>query len=268
MDRLRKVWKSTVVRLAVGTLAAFLLGVVFNWFKPLSLLSQGDLPAFTVTALRKDHPGGVSEMQTSIIEVFRSDGSWAKWQKAYAPAKKSTQTTSVELGYVALVPSQTRFLIVPEAESVTTFSLPEHHVRHLRSAKKCPPVPSASAPVQESSTILGFHVIRQTWPASEKPEWIVDKWFAPALNCYPLRVVVQERNPEGNTRLVQTVEAASVVLGEPDPKLFEVPPGYVERSPAAAEMEWALRRGEKLPLPPSHLIKRMDQEYYRQRNEE
>jgi len=263
MSRLGKLCKSRVTRLALGILAAFLLGVLFNWFMPVALLSQGDLPEFTVTALKKWDTGR-GEAQVSIVEAFRADGSRAQWVKGYLAAGGGRPAESAEVVHILLVPSRSRILILPEGKSVSTFPLAVSlsDVQKLRTGRKCEPSPGE--PASEPASILGFRVVRKAWG---NEEGLIEQWWAPELNCYPLRVVMQKRGQDGNFRVVQTTEAASVVLGEPDAKLFAAPADYVERSPLAAATERALRIGAKVPIAVGEAIKHAEEKYWQVRNQ-
>jgi hypothetical protein len=68
----------------------------------------------------------------------------------------------------------------------------------------------------------------------------VESWRAPALNCYPLREKLFLG--DGNEKIVTHVrEVISVMPGEPDATLFQIPAGWTERSPSQVYAEFERR---------------------------
>lgn len=81
------------------------------------------------------------------------------------------------------------------------------------------------------SNILGYDTIL----VSETDKNGTDmRWVAPALDCYPLRSVYRTTDGRHND-----FEASAVEEVEPPAVLFEVPSGYVERSPKEIEALYA-----------------------------
>lgn len=94
-------------------------------------------------------------------------------------------------------------------------------------------------PTGERVTILGFDTVH----LSGRPpgaDFQVERWSAPALNCFVMR---EEVTSPAFRQLRSTL---AVRLGEPDRSLFEVPAGYVERSPSEI-MALAAARGARRP---------------------
>jgi hypothetical protein len=54
---------------------------------------------------------------------------------------------------------------------------------------------------------------------------------------------------------------ATITMGEPDPKLFEIPSGYVERPPDYATTEILRRRGEAMP-PENRAVTEKTRKYF------
>jgi hypothetical protein len=113
----------------------------------------------------------------------------------------------------------------PRTQSLVTYNLEANEVAFWASpAESCAPTPGLTPDPQPQAKILGFDVVLFTGKlqGSDDP---VRRWYAPALNC----LVVQEEVITPGFRNVRT--ASSIVLGEPDPALFVLPQGYIERSP-------------------------------------
>ncbi|HEY6290188.1 MAG TPA: hypothetical protein VI455_01320 [Terriglobia bacterium] len=66
------------------------------------------------------------------------------------------------------------------------------------------------------------------------------EWRAPALDCFTLKEVSAFRQPDSRSTRT-TREALLVAEGEPSASLFEIPVGYVERTPSELFAERARR---------------------------
>jgi hypothetical protein len=78
--------------------------------------------------------------------------------------------------------------------------------------------------------------------------WILERWRAPELGCVTLRTVRYDRDE----KLTHDRVATNIVLGEPDPTLFQVPEDYVESSPLEAYQK-LVDLGVASPFRPEHL---------------
>lgn len=81
------------------------------------------------------------------------------------------------------------------------------------------------------------------------------RWIAPALDCYALRSVF--RTPAGEH---DDFEVMSVQEVDPPIELFEVPSGYVERSPKAIQALYP----EQIPgalVYPKGLVEKLERQY-------
>ena len=63
--------------------------------------------------------------------------------------------------------------------------------------------------------------------------WILDRWKAPELGCAILRTA----RYSSDEKLTHDRVATNIVIGEPDPSLFQVPEGYMESSPEQAQQK-------------------------------
>lgn len=254
---------SVAFRFAVAACACFVLGVWldvkgFNPFRKIVEGSQG-LPAYTVTALKKENigtrpDGSKIERQGSVIAAFRSDGASAVWEEGFSSdAELAPFGQHVHYGRLAFPSGHYRVKVFPEAESISTLFAPKTSPIHLQ--QKCEA--SANQPGlilsdSDPTSLLGYRVVRFSSVNSQKDgnQLVREDWKAPELNCASLRTVSGRVDAQGHARILQTIEATTVKMGEPDPKLFEVPANYTERAPSEALAELARRLG--VPAPASN----------------
>ena len=89
------------------------------------------------------------------------------------------------------------------------------------------------------------HIVRKE---GDEVLWIMDRWRAPELGCVTLRTVRYDKDE----KLTHDRVATNIVIGEPDPTLFQVPAGYVESSPLEAQQK-LIDLGVASPLRPENL---------------
>jgi hypothetical protein len=91
--------------------------------------------------------------------------------------------------------------------------------------------------------------------------WILDRWRAPELGCVELRIVRYDKEE----KLTHDRVATNILLGEPDPTLFQVPEGYVESSPLQAQQK-LVDLGAPPPLPDNlGIMERAERRYWNAR---
>ncbi len=124
-------------------------------------------------------------------------------------------------------------------DTTTTYPIRQAEVNRLETQLK------AGCTGENAGSMLGYDVVKtrevlvnsdtvHLGPAYDKMQR--DQWLAPALNCAPLRVEITFYK---DAKLVQRrVETAlTVIEGEPDASAFQIPAGYVERTPGEAMLE-------------------------------
>lgn len=204
--------------------AAFLLSGVCGWIggyvaHPPAARGAG-VPPFTVVQINQMF--GTSKKDPMFVgeSTFarRSDGSWLH---AYtAVGEDGIRRKVVE--YVDLK-SLVAMHSEPVTQSITTrpLSVSEIVIEAAAGFKTCDG--SESGKELASATMLGYSVVRVITKDSGGTEV---KWVAPQLDCYPLQ---SEYTALEGRRVVDVV--TNVRAGEPEATLFQVPEGYVERSP-------------------------------------
>ncbi len=66
----------------------------------------------------------------------------------------------------------------------------------------------------------------------------ITTWEAPSLGCQHLYVKSEQMNSFGGFRVSAETKTTRLLIGEPDPRLFEVGPDLVEMKPSVAEQRW------------------------------
>ncbi|MGH9431354.1 MAG: hypothetical protein ACRD3T_07410 [Terriglobia bacterium] len=214
----------------VSVTATFCLAAGVLAFSHRSQANDSNLTPFTVTEVTRmfDRNGMVRDVDETT-HALRGDGSRVFLRRAVNGSQVGIKTV-VNTG------SATRTTVDARTESTTTYQLTKDEVARLRSPAAC------SAQNTEHRVILGFDTIKsiKTFTNGEG-EIRGESWLAPALDCYALRSTEVLSKKDGTTRRNE-MEATSVVTGEPDARLFEIPSGYTERSPSEVFAE-AVHRG-------------------------
>jgi|GEM_PF-5727870 len=93
--------------------------------------------------------------------------------------------------------------------------------------------------------ILGYQVVRLEEefeiPTESGGRFRTVEYQAPGLNCYTLKEEAYQSTGDGPLELFEVKEVVSVVEGEPDPAVFELPRGYTERTPLEVLSEFGRR---------------------------
>lgn len=90
---------------------------------------------------------------------------------------------------------------------------------------------------------------------------ILERWRAPELGCVTLRTIMYNQDE----KITHEQVATNIVIGEPDQTLFQVPQGYVERSPSQA-FQALIDIGATVPLQDDMgALERADRRYWNTR---
>jgi len=137
---------------------------------------------------------------------------------------------------------ETRTLTLPNGEVVTISDKASAFVRWPKLSKEdmaaateqlrhppanCVWIPGE--PAVESGTIMGQQVVAVIQQFADERITI---WRAPNLGCQEMQNRVEERQPDGSYKLVAETKATSLVSGDPEPSLFELPSTYASLKPS------------------------------------
>ena len=81
----------------------------------------------------------------------------------------------------------------------------------------------------ETGTVLGHPVVALRLP---HPKNVVTTWVAPDLSCEKLQTRIESLQPDGSYKVSGETRALNLIIGEPDPALFELPSTYVSVKPS------------------------------------
>ena len=233
-------------RLALLVVATVVVGgIAFLVARRASVHAQtGARKAFTAIYIDSGYkPDWTLALRQAGIYAVRGDGSTVEAQSEELPNHEWVTVRSV----VDLA-ARKRTSVSPETESISTYALSDAALAHYQR-------PDTSCSAQSSAphaTILGYDTVQVHSEITHPPGIVLksDRWLAPALDCYPLRV----RSFFGSTGGPPSPnfrEVVAVMEGEPSPALFAIPEGYTERSPSEANAEYMKRFPGKTQFPES-----------------
>lgn len=226
-----------------------------------SVNAQRPPRAFTATRSDAIFRAGESVPFRSKFETIavRSDGSRVEMEHLKDP---SGTGKILFMKKIIDVP-RTRWVVVdPLSASVLTYPLREEGAR-FHAVK-----PLAECEGQPAGKLLNYDISMgdTTRELPRVGEAKIRAWLAPALNCFPLRREIRILI-EGEEKQVTVESVVALIEGEPEAWLFEVPAGYVERTPseALAEAKRRYPNWQELGTPTSQ--PRLDQVYVHHQRE-
>lgn len=234
---------------ASALLASLAIGCMFGYLQAPPTVHGYQATPFVVRQAEKMFREGSSHSDASD-QTFarRGDGSWS-----FSYTGRAADGSSVRsLDYVDLAR-----MIAVHTENVTrsvmTWAIPAADVPRNTAAGFTPCSGlKAGYEAGPRSRILGYDAILVSETDKAGTEL---RWVAPALDCYALRRVY--RTPEGRH---DDFEASAVEEVEPPAALFEVPSGYVERTPKEIQTLYA----EQIPgaeVYPKEVLERLERRY-------
>lgn len=208
--------------------------------------------AFTAFQVEKRFDGkGVERYREERIHAVRADGSWAWMAQRPGPDGRL-----YDMGEIHDLQKRELIEIDGATQSVQTYKLDDTDVASDKA------VDHSCRSNAERSIVAGHEVSKVLTPRDGSSSDAVEL-RAPDLNCFSLH---QENTKWGFSAKVEaktTRETAFVILGEPSPTLFSVPPNYVERSPAQAAAEYERLFGEHSLS--NNVLQRAEQGYEKNR---
>ena len=189
------------------------------------------------------------------VMAFRSDGS-----QVHVENWRNEKGGPVELRTVTDVPGRRIVRVYNETRSLVTLPLTPKRVEALSKSKG-----SCDNAQAVHRKILGYDAFlfeRQFGTGRKQISWL-----APALGCIPLEQTLFEQDPDGNEVVMDSRHTARILIGEPKAALFDIPSGYVERSPSQALAEYRKLYPEMKEVnPEDELVKRTEENYTKGRS--
>lgn len=172
----------------------------------------------------------------NYVHATRRDGSWVRDMKRQIMPDRGWGDMRVVMDYSA----GARTSVDPSTESLTTYPYPRDVIAKLSTT----PQACSTDPGAKHATFLGYDtvVVERTLRGSgDGDPGKITEWRAPELNCFALKHTLERELPGLRVRVER--EALLVKEGDPFPDLFEIPAGYVQRSPSEVMAE----RGRRFP---------------------
>jgi hypothetical protein len=215
----------------MASLPAFLFCGILVGFPPRDVSGQ-ERAAYTARTVEKRFSPSKVETETEFItDAVRSDGSQVKITRKIAATKQW-----VDVKTIIDLKSKQRIELEPLTESRTTSALSARYAQYLQTKPKA----CAEGSSLERSRIRGQEVIRvqndYNLPSGEVDR--VERWLAPALDCFPLRERFSKGPKNGPLTLKMTRDVTTLTLGDPDPLLFQAAPNFKERSASEVAAEF------------------------------
>jgi hypothetical protein len=241
---------------------------VLTIFAPLCLLVCSGVRArpsaikyvpFTAHIIEESFDGAASNEPARVTDIYfgrRSDGSESTATMVHSPdnAKVAPLVDILEID------SSKQIELEPFTKTMMTFQLSFAKLSELLDSRHCP-VDLRETDVH--SQILGYNVVRyQEMSGSDNRQITEDEWVAPYLACFTLKEIFATGMGPWNRTTV-----ASLIEGDPPSSMFEIPPGYVERSPDELAAIWSATFPGSEWMPAAS-VGNLDQQYYAQRPKE
>ena len=239
IDR-RKVWWGLVATGAFGI--SFAVSRLF-------VRAQTTLTPFTVTT------------ETYMTESKRPDLPFKRSVVAVRSDGTRLSMTNVEGWKGLLARDFVRSVISPDGSKVdiypslrvkTTWKQAHEHQGALGLQRLVNHPPDCSIPgvltVAGREIVAGWSTLILQHTFDLAPPTVVKDWQAPALGCTRLQSKTWQIQPDGSRKLTADTHLVSVVTGEPDPALFEVPTDYQEMKPSDV-IRSVMKKYEPVPFP-------------------
>lgn len=249
----------SIIRRLLGVLAGLtlLVSVAAVYFARVTSLKS---PASFTIRMTETFRKGDGFHVKHVIYGYKSDGSLAKWDE------RDWGNGPVIVKTVRDVQSRQAVTYESTLKSKMTLPLSEEDIRKVQTVRGTCVEPEPGITV-EAERFLGFDVIKKTEVLTNEAagrERRLEVWLAPELNCTSVKYVVSKPAPDSGWTVEAHGEATSITLGEPDPRLFDLPTDYSELPPVETFSELRKLHG-RAPVPPSPGELKMQQKYYESR---
>lgn len=213
--------------------------------------------AYTVETKVTVFENGEVSGETGNVYAVREDGA-----RVALRSYRRSDGSPMEVRSVSNPNLRVRHVMNSRIESITSLPLSKDAAEVMRQRL----LYCGNDPKAATSEVLGFKVVRQVvTPGEAMGEGaaaapVAERWLAPRLGCATLRAKISR---DGEVTSIE--EAVYVRLGEPDPKLFEIPSDYQEMSPADTFSHLSERFN--IAEPEAQLVKTLEDGYQERRAE-
>jgi hypothetical protein len=216
---------------------------------------------FTIYKTEGGKSRNPNDYHREVVEAYRSDGSHVTAELVNLDPRTPSRRT------VWLAPEQQRIRIEDRVRSKTTWVGIQHGSRRVTTDPQCGfarMMPETKARMVGESQLLGVRTVvveaehRLGDPSGQF--YKTTTWTSPDLDCVTLKMTETRYEKDGTASGSFEMVVDKVVLGPPDPALFEVPTEYTELKPSQM-FERLVGRSDSLGRPiPKHVSARLTRE--------
>jgi hypothetical protein len=244
------------MRRTIPWLFAACLVAFFSYYISRRVVAIADQPhwrPFTATIVERMYAGDATAPVhvENYISAVRGDGSQVKDFKRQVMPNGGWGDMRV----ISDLSARRRTTVDPSTESVTTYPYSDKAAARLAT----PPSACSSNANAPHATLLGYDtvMVQTALPGAPGETRELTQWLAPALNCFALKETMTFHQPDSASSRT-TTEAVLVKVGEPSKSLFDIPAGYVERTPSQVFAERARRFPDEPPAAADATATRLD----------
>ncbi|MGH9435909.1 MAG: hypothetical protein ACRD06_07905 [Terriglobia bacterium] len=222
----------------VPVLAVFVGAGAYLLFKSSDLRGQApQVIPFTAT-MEDYHQSTAMGSPQQRVEYYtlarRSDGSQVAVHRRKAPDGSWNNARII----IDLSKGE-RITVDDLTQSITTYPLSPATIKGYRALQTY-----CNGTGGKASSVLGYKTVQTAGTGKVPPGQQVehDTWWAPTLNCFALKNTWTWTNPGAESPAdSRTLQAVTIVPGEPSSSLFSIPSNYTERSPGEVMSQFAQR---------------------------
>lgn len=244
-------------RLAVS-LAVAAAASAITWVAYSQTHAHSDFQSLTYDLVVRDfsYKDGAPVSVERGVRAIRQDGSHVEVRNLRAPDGSPYERREIED-----LEKLQKALVLSGVDVTTTVPV---SVAYAENARTGPLNGCGLGKNVERSRVLGYEVLLSALPevriGDGATSLSAERWLAPSLGCIPLRVTWK-----GGGKVVRVEEVENILLGEPDPSLFEIPIGYEEVSPGEAMRRLHVKFGTPAYNPSGHIERVAEERYLRRR---
>ena len=233
--------KTTTARISLVVLSALVFSFVWHTISGTAEIHSPTAVTIAQEVAVLHKQTGAPIMLDTLTIAFRDDGSSANFTKRIGAQGR----IMAEHASIKDLSKSLKFNLDHITQSVSTFHISDEDVARQAAGGHCLSSEDALSEGKQVDSIQGIAV----WQSiSERNGRKIAQWTAPELNCLVLERTVSRLQPDGQEVVTNTLQTLSIVHGTPLAHLFQVPSGFVERSPLELYEERIRVEREKLGL--------------------
>jgi hypothetical protein len=191
-----------------------------------------DFKEFTMVRSETSVSRGQYGMQRVVFEAQRADGS-----RVTGDVLPPGDSKNAARRMITLIPERMHTKVNDGLRSKTTYYFKDRPAPRPPAADpQCGfsrLAASTNPALMGEAEVSGFRTVAiQTEQRIADESFLRTEWRALDLDCAVLKLVEERRDDSGHTTGHFEIQAVKITVGTPDPKLFQVPEDYSEKSPS------------------------------------